>query len=452
MRQRPGVLGTNELLVLLRSGEATVTRRARHRDGVLVLDLPVEATWRVVHAALYGPHEPENAWDWHDYHPARIVDPDLPHRIELLPHDGRTLSLAARDRVALRYLGTSRRTTVLAVTGSTGELEEAVEVRGSEVSIRVAKIAEQDPLGNADSAAMAELGMSWMKYMFDPWGQLHLGTAVSQTWADLLLRSGRYLFGSQSWSVLPLFGYVFTTGSCSTATTSATGLGSSRRPRRSPVTSTARSDGLPARSPTATGSRSATWSSVTSPGTGTGRSTRRRRSCGPGARAHRGSTPSGTTCACCRSPRAVPPPGPRTGARRAIRPARPRAVPAVLAQPDPAAPHTAEIVAAPRGLVPSDRAPVPTSPTSERVLATYVAFSRPGSHRVTTGPVGGAERAQGLHDRGDRPLRARITAGVSPTPHEETTVVVTEARDVVIVVQRWLDGFLTEAPGADPQG
>jgi large repetitive protein len=83
-------------------------------------------------------------------------------------------------------------------------------------------------------------------------------------------------------------------------------------------------------------------------------------------------------------------------------PARPiaRAVPAVLAQPDPADPHTAEIVAAPRGLVPSDRALVPTSPTSERVLSTYVAFSRPGSHRVTTGPVGGAERAQDLHDRG----------------------------------------------------
>jgi hypothetical protein len=57
-----------------------------------------------------------------------------------------------------------------------------------------------------------------------------------------------------------------------------------------------------------------------------------------------------------------------------------------------------------------------------------------------------------LEPGSDRPLRARITAGVSPTRHEETTVVVTEARDVVIVVQRWLDGFLTEAPGADPQG
>jgi hypothetical protein len=57
-----------------------------------------------------------------------------------------------------------------------------------------------------------------------------------------------------------------------------------------------------------------------------------------------------------------------------------------------------------------------------------------------------------LEPGSDRPLRARITAGVSTSGREETTVVVTEARDVVVLVQRWLDGFLTEPPGADPQG
>lgn len=390
------------LLVLVRSGEQAVTRRATHRDGVLTLDVPLEPAFDDVRVSVHDTHDPSDVWNWWSYHPAQVPDPDLPHRVELLaPEDAP--SFAVNDRVAVQHLGTEFRTTVIAVSGSTLELQTPVDLRGGERTVRVARIAGQDPIttpagdrpGNWDSAASSALGMSWLKYLTDPWGQLHLAVAPENRFADVLLRTGRYLFGSRSWSVLPAFGWVFwdrlfradsnafrsrieqeaseesgdlysSLGRLTGETTAADGFAR----RRMVVGDVARYRFWPV-------SRSATF-------------VVRNRLGGPGVHLD---VAAPFTDEPFRTIRIVPHrasgvepdvrPNATTGPDAAATDPN-RTVPNVFAPLDPDRPGALwAFTPGPAGVAPDDLAFVPGSPTLQRTLSAYVAFSRPGTHRVT---------------------------------------------------------------------
>ena len=186
----------------LRQGEDTVIRTATRTATTLTLTEAVAFTGDV-RVGAYDSHEPESAFDWYSY-TAGTVDAANHFAVDL----GAGHGLSPEDRVVVRYrAGRPVATDVLAVAGPRVELAAAVPVTGDELSVRIAKVGASDPLGNADSAAMVEMGMGWMKWLFDPYGQIEPAAAPGD-WTRWLLRVMRWLLGTQNFSLLP-FGYLW---------------------------------------------------------------------------------------------------------------------------------------------------------------------------------------------------------------------------------------------------
>ncbi|MGH9136457.1 MAG: hypothetical protein ACRD0G_05330 [Acidimicrobiales bacterium] len=193
--------------IVVRQGDNTVVRAMTRSGAIVTLTQGVSFTGDV-QVAMYDTHDPGSAFDWYDYHPATIADAANPAVIELGAVDGDTLSLGPEDRVEIKYRAESFKTDVIAVTGSTVELLQPINIVDGELSVRIAKVGTSDPLGNADSAAMVEMGMGWMKWLFDPYGQIEYAAAPREEWAHWLLRVMRWLLGTQNFSLLP-FGYLW---------------------------------------------------------------------------------------------------------------------------------------------------------------------------------------------------------------------------------------------------
>jgi hypothetical protein len=162
-----------------------------------------------IEVAPYALHSPGSLWDWHDYFPATVPDAGRPARIKVGQAGGKTLTLQVFDRVAVADATKSSNTTVTAVTADgTVDLEDAPSFDPADRTFRIAKIDSQDPIGNMDSFLMTERGMGWMRWLFDPYGSLQYRLDPTPGtfwyWAS---RIGRYLVGSQSWTVIPYFGY-----------------------------------------------------------------------------------------------------------------------------------------------------------------------------------------------------------------------------------------------------
>ncbi|GEK21071.1 hypothetical protein [Cellulomonas xylanilytica] len=188
--------------VTVRQGEDTVIRSATKAGTVLTLTENVPFTGGV-RVGGYDSHEPESAFDWYSY-TAGTVDATNPFVVDL----GAGHGLEPEDRVVVRYRSNApRKTDVLAVDGPRVQLADAVTLTGDEVSVRIARVGASDPLGNADSTAMVEMGMGWMKWVFDPYGQVEPAVAPGD-WTRWLLRVMRWLLGTQNFSLLP-FGYVW---------------------------------------------------------------------------------------------------------------------------------------------------------------------------------------------------------------------------------------------------
>lgn len=192
--------------IVIRRGNDTVIRSMNRSEAVVTLAENVEFTGDV-QIAMYDTHNPGDAFDWYDYFPA-TVDASNHFSITLASAGTSTLSLSPEDRVQVKYRTSEFKTDVLAVVGDTVELSERVPVTGGELSLRIAKVGSSDPLGNWDSAVMVNAGMGWMKWLFDPYGQIEYAAAPDEEWARWLLRVMRWVLGSQSFSLLP-FGYAW---------------------------------------------------------------------------------------------------------------------------------------------------------------------------------------------------------------------------------------------------
>ncbi len=192
-------------LIIVQSGEASVVRSVVSTVKDLVtLSSAVEFTTDV-RVAPYSTHTPDSAWDWHDYFPATVPDANRPAAIKIEPANGSTLTLSAFDRVTVTADDTSSlRTNVTAVAADgTVELEEPPPTSGSERNLRVAKIDERDPMGNADSFFITEMGLGWMRWIFDPYGQLQFRLQPDpKSFWGIVARIARYAFGTQSWSAI----------------------------------------------------------------------------------------------------------------------------------------------------------------------------------------------------------------------------------------------------------
>ncbi len=165
-----------------------------------------------VQVAPYSTHTPDSAWDWHRYYPAQVPNAAEPAAIQLFASNGGAPpTLKVFDRVVVTSGANSQRTNVTHVRGDgIIELEDAPATSGTQREFRIAKIDEGDPLGNADSAALQELGFGWMRWLFDPYGQFQYRLQpANDSFGGIVARIARYLFGTTSWSLIFPFGYYF---------------------------------------------------------------------------------------------------------------------------------------------------------------------------------------------------------------------------------------------------
>ncbi len=150
---------------------------------------------------------------------------DRPASIQIHPVDGDTLELQPFDRVMVLADGKSSGpwpwpfsnwdTVVTAVSGDIVDLTKPPPTSGTPetvLTLRVAKIGRQDPMGWLDSRLLdewAELG--WVRWITDPFAQLHIRTRPKPgSVGDVFARIARHLLGTSGWSMMPpVFGFVW---------------------------------------------------------------------------------------------------------------------------------------------------------------------------------------------------------------------------------------------------
>jgi hypothetical protein len=144
------------------------------------------------------------------YFNATVPDAAKPAQIRIQKNGDDELKLDPFDLVSVSAGAISKRTNVTAVVGDLVELEDAPATFGPDRALRIAYVDEHDPMGSADSDfLLTRMGMGWMRSFSDPWRQIQFGLDPKPgSAADWLARFARYSFSSHSWSaVIP--GYVF---------------------------------------------------------------------------------------------------------------------------------------------------------------------------------------------------------------------------------------------------
>lgn len=198
------VQGFNEIIV--RSSDGSATRDVESADGPL-LRLRQAVEFRG--AAQVVPYKTADIWDWHDYFQATVPDASRPARIQVQPRGEKRLTLHQFDRVNVGAGTRSYRTNVTAMTADgLAELEEAPPA-SARAGFQIAKVDENDPIFALDSRMLSEMGVGWLRWFFDPFGQFQyrLHPERNSVW-DIIARVARYGLGTHSWS-WPIPGTLF---------------------------------------------------------------------------------------------------------------------------------------------------------------------------------------------------------------------------------------------------
>ena len=191
------VLGFNSV-VIKSPNDSTERDLTGNTDGLLTLKESVTYTGSVT----VVPYKTDDIADGLDFYPATVPDPARPASVKPATKNGATLTLHAFDRVALASGITSVRTNVTAANADgTFDLADAPTTTGADRALRIAKVDENDPMGSADSRALTEMGMGWMRWLFDPYAQFQYRLHPTPgSPADWIARIARYLLSTHSWS------------------------------------------------------------------------------------------------------------------------------------------------------------------------------------------------------------------------------------------------------------
>lgn len=389
--------------VSIKSENNVVVRNATKEGDVLKLDQKVTFTG-TVNVANYSTHDPGSAFDWVDYFAANVITKDNPYVVKLSRPNATGMKAGIRDRVEIKYRDQSFRTNVVSVDGDDIGLEEPIPISNSELSLRIGRVGTRDPMGNADSIVMESLGLGWMRWIFDPWGQIQVQAQPKDTWLSVFLHAVRYVMGTQNWSVFPpFFGYVFWFRLFRESESHLTAIEQEASEESGDLYSPLGRLYGQRRKTGAYGHYNMVVGDVARyfywPHSSEANFVTRTQQSAPGIHVDRdeirvipfpdgsgtSSNPNGTT---------------------QVDPAE--ADPAIglsdlFVQKDPAAPTKlisgTNAVTNPTGLLYSDRGLIPTAPTTQRHLGGYTAFVRPGSYRVTTrNGITGSQNGREAHD------------------------------------------------------
>ena len=146
-------------------------------------------------------------WDWHTYYTATVPDPKVPARIKVQPRDGGdTLTLKQFDRVTIGAGTSFFRTNVVAVTAEgLVDLEDA-PLASSRAGFRIALVDHNDPIRSIDDRILTEMGpgtvkLGWLRIVYDPFEQIdyRFDREKNSVW-DIVARVARYGWSTHSWS------------------------------------------------------------------------------------------------------------------------------------------------------------------------------------------------------------------------------------------------------------
>jgi hypothetical protein len=191
----------------VQSGDHTAVRAvARLEANLVTLVSPVSFAGEV-RVAPYTTRNIDTASDWYTYFPAN-VEVGQRHRIRPQAVNGETLATNLDDRVIVLTEDATERFTVTLVNPD-GSLDLSDSVPGNSPEVRVAKIGEGDPLSDWDTRLLDDyLAADWVRYVTDPWG-MALQAPSEEGFGKFVVSTGRSLFSSRAWSLFFPPGWYF---------------------------------------------------------------------------------------------------------------------------------------------------------------------------------------------------------------------------------------------------
>lgn len=202
--------------VRIKHGDDIRIREVADRQGrTLTLKTPIEFSGDVSVAA-FSNRNMFNNWDWNSYYPATIPDSNRPARIKVAPIGTDVLKLRMFDRVIVTDETTSRTCYVTSVEADgTADLNQAPFATTPEpdhvFQVATSGVESNSPITNL----LNPLHANWMRYLIDPWGQFKPDAIRRGLKADTA--GGKFLTGmfdffryglsTESWGLLPFFGY-----------------------------------------------------------------------------------------------------------------------------------------------------------------------------------------------------------------------------------------------------
>jgi large repetitive protein len=170
-----------------------------------------------VQVAPYDTHQPASSWDWNHYYPAKVPDDKKPATITIEPGDtaGKDkLTLKLQDRVLIRT-GTASTTTVVTAVNADGSVDlEApplLELAGGgpdgggaplDKEFRIAKVGEHDPLGSLGGFFANLQRAPWLGKLVDPWAWVtSLPNVKPGSGGEWAMRVMRWIGSSHVWSM-----------------------------------------------------------------------------------------------------------------------------------------------------------------------------------------------------------------------------------------------------------
>jgi hypothetical protein len=206
----PGALRDASHVTVEGAGTSLVRRVLARTGATLQLSAPLPLTG----AVQVRPYSTTGAskFDWHDHYPATVPDAAAPTVIRLETVGDDSLTLRTFDRVLLTAGEVERVTRVMAVRGDGAvELEEPPPFTGAERRLTVAHLSfappENTPLQketgwNKLIDPTRITGLTFLRVMMDPYGQLDVLTRSDNKVLRWITRVGRWLFGARSWSLI----------------------------------------------------------------------------------------------------------------------------------------------------------------------------------------------------------------------------------------------------------
>lgn len=188
--------------------DGTVTRSVTVAGDTLTLDAAIDLA-APLRVAPYSTRNSDSVWDWHSWYAATRPDPSRPGLVKVEASGSDKPSFAVNDKVSVRLDHSTYWAHLTAVHDADGTIELDL-APGNVTDLRIAKLGSEDPLQDNASWVETQLGMGWMRWAFDPYGQLAVRLPAEHgKWTDYLTRSLRYLLGSKSWGPIPFLGYWF---------------------------------------------------------------------------------------------------------------------------------------------------------------------------------------------------------------------------------------------------